>query len=169
MGISLGEIIYDIGGGIINDKEFKAAQIGGPSGGCLPKKTLNVSIDYESLKQAGAMMGSGGLIVMSEDTCMVDLAKFFMEFIQDESCGKCPPCRIGTKRMLEILERITDGKGKEGDIEELIRLGEDIKVTAICGLGQTAAMAVLSATKLWPDLFKPSTDQAFSTPERRPA
>lgn len=147
MGITLGEIIFDIGGGVIDAKDFKAAQIGGPSGGCLPKNMLNVSIDYESLKQAGAMMGSGGLIVMSEDTCMVDLAKFFMEFIQDESCGKCPPCRIGTKQMLDILNRISRGQGKEGDIEELISLGEDIKVTAICGLGQTAPNPVLSTIK----------------------
>jgi len=147
MGITLGEIVFDIGGGILGDKEFKAAQIGGPSGGCLPKSMLNVSIDYESLKQAGAMMGSGGLIVMSEDTCMVDLAKFFMEFIQDESCGKCPPCRIGTKQMLDILNRISNGQGKEGDIEELISLGEDIRVTAICGLGQTAPNPVLSTIK----------------------
>ena len=144
MGTSLGEIIYDIGGGIINDKEFKAAQIGGPSGGCIPRHLLNVKVDYESLKDVGAMMGSGGLIVMNEDTCMVDLAKFFLEFIQEESCGKCPPCRIGTRRMLEILQRITSGEGKEGDIEELISLGEDIKATAICGLGQTAPNPVLS-------------------------
>ena len=144
MGISLGEIIYDIGGGIINDKEFKAAQIGGPSGGCIPRHNLNVKVDYESLKDVGAMMGSGGLIVMNEDTCMVDLAKFFLDFIQEESCGKCPPCRVGTKRMLEILERITSGDGKEGDIEELITLGEDIKSTAICGLGQTAPNPVIS-------------------------
>lgn len=144
MGISLGKIIFDIGGGIIDDKEFKGAQIGGPSGGCLPRKHLNIPIDYESLKGVGAMMGSGGLVVMSEDTCMVDLAKFFMEFIQDESCGKCPPCRIGTKKMLEILQRISEGKGEESDIEELITLGEDIKNSAICGLGQTAPNPVLS-------------------------
>ena len=144
MGITLGDIVYDIGGGILDDKEFKAAQIGGPSGGCLPRHLLNVKVDYESLKTVGAMMGSGGLIVMNEDTCMVDLAKFFMEFIQEESCGKCPPCRIGTKRMLQILERITTGHGKEGDIEELVALGEDIRRTAICGLGQTAPNPVLS-------------------------
>ncbi|OHD39618.1 MAG: hypothetical protein A2015_11075 [Spirochaetes bacterium GWF1_31_7] len=144
MGITLGEIIYDIGGGIIGDKEFKGAQIGGPSGGCLPKNLLNIKIDYESLKKAGAMMGSGGLIVMSEDTCMVDLARFFMEFIQDESCGKCPPCRIGTKRMLDILNKIIEGHGELSDIDELITLGEDIKISAFCGLGQTAPNPVLS-------------------------
>ncbi|MBD3221913.1 NAD(P)-binding protein [bacterium] len=144
MGITLGDIIYDIGGGILDDKEFKAAQIGGPSGGCLPRHLLNVSVDYESLKEVGAMMGSGGLIVMNEDTCMVDLAKYFMEFIQEESCGKCPPCRIGTRRMLQILERITSGQGEEGDIEELIALGEDIRRTSVCGLGQTAPNPVLS-------------------------
>jgi NADH-quinone oxidoreductase subunit F len=154
MGISLGEIIYDIGGGIINDKEFKSAQIGGPSGGCIPRKNLNVLIDYESLKAAGAMMGSGGLIIMSEDTCMVDIARYFMEFVQDESCGKCPPCRIGTKRMLEILDRITQGKGKEGDIEELISLGEDIKITAICGLGQTAPNPILSTITNFRDEYE---------------
>jgi len=147
MGISLGEIIYDIGGGIIDDKEFKAAQIGGPSGGCIPRHSLNVKVDYESLRDVGAMMGSGGLIVMNEDTCMVDLAKFFLEFIQEESCGKCPPCRVGTRRMLQILERITAGEGREGDIEDLIELGEDIKATAICGLGQTAPNPVLSTIK----------------------
>ena len=147
MGITLGDIIYDIGGGILGDKEFKAAQIGGPSGGCLPRHLLNVKVDYESLKEVGAMMGSGGLIVMNEDTCMVDLAKFFMEFIQEESCGKCPPCRIGTRRMLQILERITGGEGREGDIEELIALGEDIRRTSICGLGQTAPNPVLSTIK----------------------
>lgn len=147
MGITLGEIIYDIGGGIIDNKEFKAVQIGGPSGGCLPANLLNTPIEYESLKAAGAMMGSGGLIVMSQDTCMVDLAKFFLEFIQDESCGKCPPCRIGTKRMLEILERISEGRGRDGDIEELLSLGEDIKVSAICGLGQTAPNPVISTIR----------------------
>ena len=154
MGISLGKIIYDIGGGIIGDKEFKAAQIGGPSGGCLPKKILNIPIDYEHLKEAGAMMGSGGLIVMNEDTCMVDLAKFFMEFIQEESCGKCPPCRIGTKRMLEILEKISEGNGEMSDIDELISIGEDIKISAICGLGQTAPNPVLSTIANFRDEYE---------------
>lgn len=147
MGTSLGEIIYDIGGGIPGEKKFKAAQTGGPSGGCIPKTYLNTPIDYESLKELGTIMGSGGLIVLDEDTCMVDFARFFLEFVQDESCGKCAPCRMGTKRMLEILERITRGEGEEGDIEKLKELGEIIKETALCGLGQTAPNPVLSTIK----------------------
>jgi len=147
IGLPLGEIIFDIGGGIRDGKSFKAAQIGGPSGGCIPKEHLNVSVDYESLAELGAIMGSGGLIVMDDDTCMVDMARFFLEFVQDESCGKCAPCRIGTKRMLEILERICAGKGEEGDIERLERLGRIIKDTALCGLGQTAPNPVLSAIR----------------------
>lgn len=130
MGITLGDIIFDIGGGIKNNKKFKAAQTGGPSGGCLTNEALNTPVDYDSLKEKGAIMGSGGLIIMDEDNCMVDVAKFFMEFVQDESCGKCVPCRLGTKRMLEILERITMGLGEEGDIEKLIDLGESIKTSA---------------------------------------
>lgn len=147
IGISLGELIYDIGGGIVDGKPFKAAQLGGPSGGCIPKEHLNVPLDYESLNELGAIMGSGGLIVMDEDSCMVDVARFFLEFVQEESCGKCTPCRVGTKRLLEILERICDGKGKEGDIEKLITLGEQIKETALCGLGKTAANPVLSTIR----------------------
>ena len=147
MGVTLGDIIFDIGGGIKNNKKFKAAQTGGPSGGCLTSECLNTPIDYDSLKSKGAIMGSGGLICMDEDNCMVDVARFFMEFVQDESCGKCVPCRVGTKRMLEILERITEGEGKEGDIEKLIELGETIKETALCGLGQTAPNPVLSTIK----------------------
>jgi NADH-quinone oxidoreductase subunit F len=147
MGVNLGEIIYDIGGGIPGGKKFKAAQIGGPSGGCIPKEHLNVQITYESLVELGAIMGSGGLIVMDEDTCMVDMARFFLDFVQDESCGKCPPCRIGTKRMLEILTRICEGGGEEGDIEKLIELGTTIKDTALCGLGQTAPNPVLSTIR----------------------
>lgn len=147
IGIPLGEIIYDIGGGVRDGKKFKAAQIGGPSGGCIPKEYLNVPVDYESLTNLGAIMGSGGLIVMDEDTCMVDMARFFLDFVQDESCGKCSPCRIGTKRMLEILERICEGKGEEGDIEKLIDLGNTIKDTALCGLGQTGPNPVLSTIR----------------------
>lgn len=147
VGTSLGELIYDIGMGIPNGKKFKAAQIGGPSGGCIPKENLNVALDYESLIELGSIMGSGGLIVMDEDTCMVDVAKFFLEFVQEESCGKCVPCRVGTKRMLEILERITEGKGKESDIDLLIELGEQIKETSLCGLGQTAPNPVLSTIR----------------------
>ncbi|NPV69129.1 MAG: NADH-quinone oxidoreductase subunit NuoF [Firmicutes bacterium] len=147
MGIPLGEIIYDIGGGIPKGKKFKAAQTGGPSGGCIPPEYLSTPVDYESLAALGTIMGSGGLIIMDEDTCMVDLAKFFLEFCQDESCGKCAPCRIGTKRMYEILDRITKGQGKEGDVELLIELGKQIKNAALCGLGQTAPNPVLSTIK----------------------
>ncbi len=147
IGTPLGEIIYDIGGGVRDGKTFKAAQIGGPSGGCIPKEHLNVPVDYESITELGAIMGSGGLIVVDEDTCMVDMARFFIDFVQDESCGKCSPCRIGTKRMLEILTRICEGKGEEGDIEKLIDLGNTIKDTALCGLGQTAPNPVLSTIR----------------------
>lgn len=147
MGITMREIIYDIGGGITNGKKFKAVQIGGPSGGCLPESMLDLAIDYDSLIAAGAMMGSGGLVVMDEDTCMVDVAKFFLNFTQSESCGKCTPCREGTKRMLEVLTRITEGQGREGDIELLEELARNIKETALCGLGQTAPNPVLSTLK----------------------
>ncbi|SJZ38241.1 NADH-quinone oxidoreductase subunit NuoF [Selenihalanaerobacter shriftii] len=144
MGITMKEVIYDIGGGIPNDKEFKAVQIGGPSGGCLPEEKTDLPIDYDSLVEVGAMMGSGGLIVMDEDTCMVDVARFFLNFTVSESCGKCTPCSEGTKRMLDILERIAEGKGKAEDLDELKNLGETIKDTALCGLGQTAPNPVLS-------------------------
>ncbi len=144
IGMQLGEIIYEIGGGVPGDKAFKAVQLGGPSGGCIPKQHLNVPVDYESLQELGAIMGSGGFIVMDDDTCMVDIARYFLDFIQDESCGKCPPCRVGTKRMLEIVTRICNGEGEEGDIEKLIDLGKTIQDTALCGLGQTAANPVLS-------------------------
>lgn len=147
MGITMREIIYDIGGGIQGGKKFKAVQIGGPSGGCLPEELLDLPIDYDSLIQAGAMMGSGGLVVMDETTCMVDVAKFFLNFTQSESCGKCTPCREGTKRMLEILTRITEGNGQAGDVELLLEMGNDIKLTALCGLGQTAPNPVLSTVK----------------------
>ncbi|MCL6559717.1 MAG: NADH-quinone oxidoreductase subunit NuoF [Firmicutes bacterium] len=147
MGTTLREIIFDIGGGIPGGKQFKAAQTGGPSGGCIPARYLDVPVDYESLTQLGAIMGSGGLIIMDEDTCMVDLARFFLEFVQDESCGKCSPCRIGTRRMLEIVERITRGEGRDGDIELLEELGQGIKSSALCGLGQTAPNPVLSTIR----------------------
>ncbi|MBN2309434.1 MAG: NADH-quinone oxidoreductase subunit NuoF, partial [Candidatus Hydrogenedentes bacterium] len=153
VGTPLGEIIYDIGGGIPNGKSFKAAQIGGPSGGCIPKQHLNVPVDYESLNELGAIMGSGGLIVMDEDTCMVDMARFFLDFVQDESCGKCTPCRVGTKRMLEIVTRICQGKGEEGDVEKLITLGEQIRDASLCGLGQTAPNPVLSAIRHFREEF----------------
>jgi NADH-quinone oxidoreductase subunit F len=153
IGTPLGEILYDIGGGIPGGKHFKAAQLGGPSGGCIPKEYLNVPVDYETLTELGAIMGSGGLIVMDEDSCMVDVARFFLDFVQDESCGKCVPCRIGTKRMLEILNRICEGKGEEGDIERLEELGAKIKDTALCGLGQTAPNPVLSTIRHFRDEY----------------
>ena len=153
MGTTLREIIYDIGGGIPNGKEFKAAQTGGPSGGCIPASELDTPIDYDSLIALGSMMGSGGLIVMDEDTCMVDLAKFFLEFTVDESCGKCPPCRIGTKRMLEIVTRITEGKGQVEDLEKLGILARNIKASALCGLGQTAPNPVLSTMRYFRDEY----------------
>jgi len=147
MGITMREIIYEVGGGIVDNKDFKAVQIGGPSGGCLPEEQLDLPVDYDSLIDVGAMMGSGGLVVMDEETCMVDVAKFFLDFTQKESCGKCTPCREGTKRMLEILERITSGAGEEGDIKLLESLSINIKDTALCGLGQTAPNPVLSTLK----------------------
>ena len=146
-GTTLREIIYDVGGGIPFGKSFKAVQTGGPSGGCLPAPYLDTPIDYESLAKAGSIMGSGGMIVIDEDSCMVDVARFFLEFTQDESCGKCTPCREGTKRMLEILVRITEGKGQPGDMEKLERLGGMIKKASLCGLGQSAPNAVLSTIK----------------------
>ena len=144
MGTTLREIIYDIGGGVKNGKKFKAVQTGGPSGGCLTEKHLDIPIDYESLAAAGSMMGSGGMIVMDEDDCMVSVAKFFLEFTVDESCGKCTPCRIGNRRLLEILTRITDGRGTPEDIDKLENLAHVIKDTALCGLGQTSPNPVLS-------------------------
>ena len=147
MGTPLREIIYDIGGGIPFGKRFKSVQTGGPSGGCLPEQYLDTPIDYESLAKAGSIMGSGGMMVIDEDSCMVDVARFFLEFTQDESCGKCTPCREGTKRMLEILTRITEGKGQPGDIEKLERLGGMIKKASLCGLGQSAPNPVLSTIK----------------------
>lgn len=147
MGTTLREIIYEIGGGIKNGRKFKAVQTGGPSGGCIPAENLDIAIDYESLNAIGSMMGSGGMIVMDEDNCMVDIAKFYLEFTVEESCGKCSPCRIGNKRLLEILTRITEGKGTEEDLVDLRELGETIKDTSLCGLGQTAPNPVLSTMK----------------------
>jgi NADH:ubiquinone oxidoreductase subunit F (NADH-binding)/(2Fe-2S) ferredoxin len=154
MGITMREIIFDIGGGIINNKKFKAVQIGGPSGGCMPESLLDTPVDYDSLIKAGAMMGSGGLVVMDEDTCMVDVAKFFLTFTQSESCGKCTPCREGTKRMLEILTDITEGRGKDGDIERLQTLARSIKAGALCALGQTAPNPVLSTIRYFRDEYE---------------
>jgi len=147
MGTTLREIVFDIGGGIPNGKKFKAAQTGGPSGGCIPEEHLDTPIDYESLSAIGSMMGSGGLIVMDDTKCMVNLAKFYLGFTVDESCGKCTPCRIGTQRMLEILEKITDGNGETKDIEKLEKLANTIKCASVCGLGQTAPNPVLSTLK----------------------
>ncbi len=153
MGTTLREVIEDIGGGIPNGKKFKAAQTGGPSGGCLPASLLDIQIDYDNLVAQGAMMGSGGLIVMDEDTCMVDIAKFFLEFTVDESCGKCTPCRIGTKRLYEILEKITSGNGTLADLDEMESLCYYIKENSLCGLGQTAPNPVLSTYKQFKDEY----------------
>ena len=154
MGTTLREIVYDIGGGIPNGRDFKAAQTGGPSGGCIPKEHLDTPIDYESLKQIGSMMGSGGLIVMDDTKCMVSLAKFYLEFTVSESCGKCTPCRIGTKRMLEILEKLCDRKGDEFDIYKLEKLAVNIQKASICGLGQSAPNPVISTLKYFREEFR---------------
>ena len=153
MGTTLREIVEDIGGGVPNGKKFKAAQTGGPSGGCIPASLIDTPIDYDNLIAIGSMMGSGGLIVMDEDTCMVDLAKFFLEFTVDESCGKCSPCRIGTRRMLEILTKITEGKGTMNDLDELEELAATLKSNSLCALGQTAANPVLSTLKHFRDEY----------------
>lgn len=153
MGTTIREIIYEIGGGIPKGKKFKAVQTGGPSGGCITADYLDTPIDYDNLIALGSMMGSGGMIVMDEDNCMVDIARFFLDFTVDESCGKCPPCRIGTKRMLEILDQITSGKGEMEDINRLEKLAENIKASALCGLGQTAPNPVLSTLKYFRDEY----------------
>jgi len=154
MGMSINDIVFKVGGGIKNNRKFKAVQMGGPSGGCIPASMGELKIDYDEITKTGAIMGSGGLIVLDDSTCMVDLAKFFLNFTQNESCGKCTFCRIGTKRMLEILERITLGKGKEGDIELLIDLGEKIKDSSLCGLGQTAPNPVLTTIKYFREEYE---------------
>ena len=154
MGTTLREVIFEIGGGIPNGKAFKAVQTGGPSGGCITAEHLDTPIDYDNLIALGSMMGSGGMIVMDEENCMVDIARFFLDFTVDESCGKCPPCRIGTKRMLELLDKITEGKGEKGDIEKLERLAENIKASSLCGLGQTAPNPVLSTIRYFRDEFE---------------
>lgn len=154
MGITLKSIIYDIGGGTPHGKKFKAVQTGGPSGGCIPKDLLELPIDYESLTEAGSMMGSGGMIVMDEDTCMVDVARYFLNFTQQESCGKCPSCRLGTKQMVEILDRITDGEGREGDIELLEEVGNNVKLSSLCGLGQSAPNPVLTTIRYFRDEYE---------------
>ncbi len=154
MGITLREIIYEIGGGILGDKEFKAVQTGGPSGGCIPAEHLDLPVDFDSLWEVGSMMGSGGMVVMDEDTCMVDVAKFFLSFTQSESCGKCPPCRIGTYQMLEILEKITSGNGEDGDIERLEDLGKKIVKGSLCGLGNSAPNPVLTTIKYFREEYE---------------
>jgi NADH-quinone oxidoreductase subunit F len=153
MGIRLREIIYGIGGGIPGGREFKAIQIGGPSGGCIPKELLDLPVDYESLTQAGAMMGSGGMIVMDEDTCMVDIALYFLRFTQEESCGKCAPCRIGTRQMAEILARITSGEGTDDDLKRLEELAPAVKQGSLCGLGQTSPNPILSTLRYFRDEY----------------
>jgi NADH-quinone oxidoreductase subunit F len=153
MGMTLREVIYDIAGGIENDRKFKAVQLGGPSGGCVPESLLDTPVDYESINATGAIMGSGGMVVMDEDTCVVDVARFFLAFVQKESCGKCPFCRIGTKRMLEILEKITRGEGALEDIDNLLSLAEQIKDGSLCGLGQTAPNPVLTTLKYFRDEY----------------
>ncbi|NTV91035.1 MAG: 4Fe-4S binding protein, partial [Clostridiales bacterium] len=154
IGMTLREVIYDIGGGIKGDKEFKGVQMGGPSGGCIPKQLLDTPIDYEEIMKTGAIMGSGGMIVMDEDTCMVDMARFFLDFTQKESCGKCYHCRLGTKRMLEILNRISEGNGKEGDIELLSDLAVKIKDGSLCGLGQSAPNPAQSTIRYFKDEYE---------------
>jgi NADH-quinone oxidoreductase subunit F len=154
MGLTLQEVIYDIGGGILDDKAFKAVQMGGPSGGCIPAHLLDTPVDYESITQTGAIMGSGGMVVMDETTCMVGMARFFLDFTRKESCGKCIHCRMGTKRMLEILTRITEGKGKEGDIELLEELCERVKEGSLCALGGTAPNPVLTTLKYFRDEYE---------------
>ncbi|MDA8215970.1 MAG: CBS domain-containing protein [Nitrospiraceae bacterium] len=154
MGTTLKEIIFDIGGGIIDDKKFKAVQTGGPSGGCLPESYLDLPVDFDSLTKVGSMMGSGGMVVVDEDTCMVDVAKYFLSFTQSESCGKCPPCRIGTYQMLQILEKITSGHGEHGDIERLVDIGKHIQKGSLCGLGQSAPNPVLSTIKYFREEYE---------------
>jgi len=154
MGMTLREVIYDIGGGIKKDKKFKAVQLGGPSGGCIPESLLDTVVDYESLTKTGAIVGSGGMVVMDQDTCMVDTARFFMDFIVKESCGKCTQCRLGTRRMLDILDRICNGQGQEGDIELLEDLAHMVQSTALCGLGQTAPNPVLTTIRYFRDEYE---------------
>ena len=154
MGMPLRKIIYEIGGGIPNGKTYKAVQTGGPSGGCLPASCLDQPVDYESLAAAGSILGSGGMVVMDEDTCMVDIARFFMSFIQAESCGKCVPCRMGTKQMLDVLNRITQNKGELGDIDLLLSLVDGIKAGSLCGLGQTAPNPVITSLRYFRDEYE---------------
>ncbi len=153
MGITLREIVYDIGGGILGGKKFKAVQTGGPSGGCIPEEYLDMKVDYESLAQVGSIMGSGGMIVMDETSCMVDVAKYFMDFCQSESCGKCAPCRVGTAQMYNLLNLISQGKATMHDMELLEELCDVVRNTSLCGLGQTAANPVLSTIRFFRDEY----------------
>jgi len=159
MGIPLREIIYGIGGGIPDDKEFKAIQTGGPSGGCLPANMLDLPVEYESLAQAGAIMGSGGMVVMDEETCMVDVARYFLSFTQSESCGKCVPCRVGTKQMLDSLEKMTKGQSNPGDIDAIIKLSQSIKVGSLCALGGTAPNPVLTTHQYFQTEYKAHVEE----------
>ncbi|PKP15565.1 MAG: NADH-quinone oxidoreductase subunit F, partial [Bacteroidetes bacterium HGW-Bacteroidetes-22] len=159
MGMTIRDVIFNLGGGIKNDKKFKAVQMGGPSGGCIPEYLADTVVDYDSVTATGAIMGSGGMVVMDETTCMVDVAKFFLDFTCKESCGKCTFCRIGTKRMLEILERITNGEGKPSDLDELIDLAQQIKENTLCGLGQTAPNPVLTTLRYFRDEYEAHINQ----------
>ena len=154
LGITLKQMIHEIGGGVLENKRFKAVQTGGPSGGCIPRNLLDTPVDYESLTAAGSIMGSGGMVVMDEDTCMVDVARYFLDFTKKESCGKCVPCRLGTKQMLDILEDITRGKGKPEDIDLLVEIGETVKAGSLCGLGQTAPNPVLTTIRYFQDEYE---------------
>jgi NADH:ubiquinone oxidoreductase subunit F (NADH-binding) len=154
MGATLRDIVFGIGGGVPEGREFKAAQMGGPSGGCVPAEFLDLPIDYDSVKQIGAIMGSGGLVVMDDQTCMVDVARFFLEFTQSESCGKCVPCRVGTRHMLDLLKRICAGEGQEADLDELDALAHEIKAGSLCGLGQTAPNPVLTTIRYFRDEYE---------------
>lgn len=161
MGITIREIIYDVGGGIKGGRDFKAVQAGGPSGGCIPAEQIDLPIDYDSLNEAGAIMGSGGLVVMDERTCMVDLARYFLSFTQKESCGKCTPCREGTKRMLEILNRISEGKGTPRDLDTLDSLAASIKDSSLCGLGQTCPNPVLSTIRYFKNEYEEHINEHY--------
>ena len=160
MGTSLREIVFDIGGGIPNDGEFKAAQTGGPSGGCIPAEHLDVKLDYESLTSLGSIMGSGGLIVMDKGTDMVDVARFFMEFCMDESCGKCVPCRVGTKMMHDLIQKVYDGKGTQKDIDRLKELAVYVKETSLCGLGASAPNPLLSTLRYFQHEYEEKINKA---------
>jgi len=158
MGVTIREIVEEIGGGVANDRKFKAVQIGGPSGGCIPARLADIPVDYEALTEVGAMMGSGGLVVLDDKDCIVDIARYFLAFTQDQSCGRCTPCRVGTRRMLDILDRLCEGQGKKGDIEELEELARYIKKASLCGLGSTAPNPVLTTIEYFRDEYEAHID-----------